>query len=494
MTTNVHRTPRPRPIGILAVSLLLAAGSFVVGPSRLGDRTAAPASWDAARPPTRAPAGPSAGAGFVPAPGEGPVHLPSTGSLAQIDHNIGAWTKNLQANSKDFLSATNLAMLYQARARLTADLADHERALGAARTAIAIAPTEPAARALEASILFSLHQFRAAFAAADALWRDDSSQLGALATRADAELELGDLDAAGRDLATLKTRAPGPAVDVRLARLAAVSGDLDGAVALARRARDAAGSGVPDAAFYAFALGEYARLAGDVRLAREGYETALASRAADLGALLGLARIEAYAGDVDDAIATLETAVGAAPTPEAEALLGDLLATRAADRDRSERDRSLDSAAADVAFGTVRLTRTLSALAGSVYDRQLLLFDLDHGPVDIGLIDAARASFADRPDSAGRDLVAWALHRLGRDREAWSESMAVRAAGAADARTLFHAGAIAAALGDAAAPELLGRALALGPALDPAERAEAASILAGLGAPGTQPDHVLPRR
>ncbi|TAK02627.1 MAG: hypothetical protein EPO36_01330 [Chloroflexota bacterium] len=472
--------PRLRPVGILVSALFLTVGTVLAGWSGLGDRTAHPTPGDAASLPSPALGGAQPPAGVqVPIPGAGAASLPG-GSVAGLDHNIAAWTKNLEANPLDFISATNLASLYHARARLTADLADHERALAAARTAISIAPTQPGARLLEASILFSLHDFRAALAAADALYREDPSQIGALATRADAELELGDLAAATRDLETLAASAAGPAVDVRRARLAALTGDLEGALDLARLARDTTFADGTDVAFYDYALAEYARLAGDAVTAQTGFEAALKARPTDLGALVGLARVQAFEGDIDAAVESLLAAVAIAPTPEAEALLGDLLSIRAADASRDPADRAADRLAAETAFGTVRLTRELSALAGSVYDRQLLLFELDHAPFATeATLAAARAALEARPDAAGHDIVAWALHRLGRDDEAWAQSLAARAAGAADARTLFHAGSIAAALGDdVAARDLLPRALALGPALDPVERAEAGTVLA----------------
>ncbi|MEO7663896.1 MAG: hypothetical protein ABIV26_02130, partial [Candidatus Limnocylindrales bacterium] len=230
MTSPSLRFHRPRPIGILATALLLAVASAAIGQSGLWPSQTSPASRSAATLRTGAPAG-SGGVERAPVaiPGAGAAALPA-GSLAQLDRNIAAWTKNLAANPQDFLSATNLALLYHGRARLTSDLADHQRALEAARTAIAIAPDQAAARALEASILFSLHDFRGAVAAADALSRTDSTQLGALATRADAEIELGELAAATVDLDALRAAAAGPAVDVRLARLAAVTGNLAGAL------------------------------------------------------------------------------------------------------------------------------------------------------------------------------------------------------------------------------------------------------------------------
>jgi tetratricopeptide (TPR) repeat protein len=466
---------RPRPLGILLAAILVAAASLVSNLAGLGTHRASTQGAAAA-----ALAGPAAaGIGTttqdpagVGIPGTGGAY-PAVGSLAELDHNIGLWTRNLRANPRDFLSATNLAILYHARARLTADLADHQRALEAARTAIRIAPTEDEARALEAAILYSLHDFHGAYAAANALYHDNAGELGALATRADASIELGQLSAARADLATLKAAAPGPATDIRLARLAFVTGDIEGAVQLARRARDAAVAEGTDPGFYEYALAEYERNAGDAAAAGAGYRAALAIRASDLGALLGLARIQAFDGRLDDAIATLRSATAIAPTPEAEGLLGDLL---------TERHGADDAAAAAAAFGTVRLTRTLSALSGAVYDRILVKFDLDHGSATPASVDDARAGLADRTDAGAYDLLGWALHREGRDAEAWTAIQAALATGAADARTEFHAGAIAASRGDdPTARRLLAAALALGPALDPIERAEASRVLGALG-------------
>ncbi len=472
MTSLQLRRPplRVRPLGVLATAVGLVAVTAIA--SFTGSGSGSPSRAALGGSPADAPV---ASAAPVAIPGTAGVQ-PAIGSVAQLDHNIAAWTANLRANPKDFISATNLASLYAGRARLTGDVDDYQRGLEAARQAVAIAPTQPAARSLEAALLFSLHDFRAARDTADAIVRADPAQLGALATRADAEIELGDLEAASDDLDALAAATSGPAVLVRQARLASARGDLTGALRLAVAARDAALSGDVEASFYQYAVGEYARAAGDAWTASAGFAAALAVRPNDLAALLGSARMAAWMGDLDAAIATLERATAIAPTPEAEALLGDLLTLRAEPGD----DR-----AAAAAYGTVRLTRQLSELAGSVFDRQLLGFELDHGGDAAQVAAAALAALADRDDAPGHDLLAWALYRAGDIPAAKAESDLARSAGAADARTLWHAGAIAAALGDTAqARSLIASALALGPALDPAPRAEAAALLATLGSGG----------
>lgn len=450
-SVRADRRPRgPRTLGILVAALVIVAGSYLSS----GLQPAAPE-----------PAGPEGPLGNVPGV---VLSVPSVGSLTQIDRSIGIWTKNLNANPRDFISATNLATLYHGRGRLSGDVGDQERALTAARTAIVIAPTSGSARALEAAILYTLHDFSGALTAAESLYRDDPAQLGALATMADAKLELGRLADARAELESLRLVAAGPAVDVRFARLAYLSGDPAEALRLAIGAREAAavtgvaGGSVTGIGFYHYAVAEYARLAGDALTARSAYTAALAERPTDLGALIGLARIDAFEGQTSTAIAGLRRAVAIAPQPESLALLGDLLAATG------------DASGAADQYATVRLVGTLSELTGSVYDRQLILFELDHGGATAELLDRAIAASEARPDAAGRDLVAWANYRLGRFAEAKAASDLALVTGIEDARILYHAGLISIALGDGAAGEtLIRRALALGPALDPAEQSEA---------------------
>jgi tetratricopeptide (TPR) repeat protein len=461
-TVPLPRPRHPRLAGFVLATAAIVAGSYLV---------AAPSS----EPPTRerpsraAPTpmvldGGAIDTADVPAAPIAPI---PSGSIAHIDRSIAAWSKNLAANDHDYLAATNLALLYHGRGRLSGDLADQERALDASRRALAIAPDHAPARALEASALFTLHDFAAAYAAADALVTADATQLGALATRFDAAIELGRIDGARADLERLM-RVGGAAVLVREARLASVTGDPLGALRLARAARSAAAEAeADDLGFYAYAVGEYARLAGDARTARAAFRDALAARPNDVGALVGLARIDAFEGRPDAAIEGLRAATAVVPQPEALALLGDLLVAGG-------------SPGADRPYETVRFIGRLGDAQAATFDRQLLRFELDHGGADPALLERARASLAARPDWTGHDAVAWASYRLGRLDEAAAEIAAARALGADDARLRFHAGAIALALGDTArGREQLTAALGLGPALDPIERAEAERLLGG---------------
>ena len=221
-----------------------------------------------------------------------------------------------------------------------------------------------------------------------------------------------------------------------------------------------------DVGFYAYAVGEYARLTGDATSARTAYEQAIAIRATDLGSIVGLARIDAFEGRTADAIAGLRRAADIAPQPETLGLLGDLLAA------------SGDAKGSETQYATVRFVEQLGEIGSTVFDRVLLRFDADHGGATDDVLAKARASLATRPDTTGHDAVAWTLYRLGRYDEAAREIDSAAADGAADARLTFHTGAIELAHGDTVAGRAaLTKALALGPALDPNERAEAQRLL-----------------
>jgi tetratricopeptide (TPR) repeat protein len=443
---------RPRAIGLLLAAGLVVGGSYLAATFR---PTPVPTSTPLAKPLPAATAAPIDG-------GAAPI-----GSLAQIDHSIEAWSKSLATNPTDFLAATNLATLYQGRGRLSYDLTDYERALAAARSALTIEPTHGPARALEGAILFSLHDFAGAFASADALVRADPSQTGAIAVRFDSALELGRIDAARADLDALRSIG-GPAVLIREARLASVTGDAGLALERAQAGRAAAiADNIEDLGFYAYAEGEYARLAGDTAVARGAFSDALELRDGDLGALVGLARIDAFDGQIDAAIEGLRRATEIAPQPEALALLGDLL-------------EGQDPGAGTELFETVRFIGRLGDLRAATFDRQLLRFELDHGGATEALLARARESLTERPDASGHDTVAWALYRLGQFDPAAESIAAARALGADDARLQFHEGAIQLARGDVETGErLLRSAIDLGPALDLIERAEALHLLEG---------------
>jgi tetratricopeptide (TPR) repeat protein len=452
-----YRPAKPgRVLGILFAAVVIAAGSYFATPP------SSPADVPAPHANVPVPGDVGALTGLGPAPG-----VTVDGRLPIADR-LTFWGDRVAARPRDFLSLVQLALVKAEQGRLSSDLEGYRQALTDIDRSLAIVPAYPPTIRARGSIRFALHDFSGALADARTVLEASPSDPAALALLGDAALELGSTDDAEAAYDRLGGLAPGPWLDIRRARLASVTGDADRALSLARRASEAAPSADPgEIGFYQYAVGEYARLSGDPVTARAGFEASFAARSSDIGALVGLARIDAFERRTDDAIANLRAAVAIAPQPESLSLLGDLL------------ERSGDDAGAREAFETVRFIGRLGTLQGVVFDRQLLYFELDHGGATATVLDSAMASLAARPDASGHDMVAWALYRLGRLEEAAIEIDAARANGADGARLRFHDGAIALAQGDRARGlTLIESALADGPALDPRERAEAERLLA----------------
>ncbi len=467
------RLPRPRPmrpLAILGASLVLVAASQAVTLLR----PAAPADPGVAANPAN-PAAPAA-----PLPVSGPVSAPDApvagapADLLTLDHSIAAWTANLAGNDRDFLSAANLGLLYEARARLSGDVSDYGRATEAANRSLAIEPRQLDVQALHARLLLATHDFPGALAEAQAIDRAAPDQPAVLSIMADATLELGDVAAAAALYGRIDTSSAGPAVTARLARVAFLQGRpadaLEQAEAAYAAAADAGQSG-PSLSWYAYLAGTMSLASGAPAAAATWFDRALGAWPGSYLALAGRARADAALGGTEAAIAGFRAAIAVAPQPDALTALGDLLAMRG------------DTAAADAQYATVlAIAKLQGAGGGLVYNRQLVLFNVNHGRDVATALDLAEQELAVRKDAYGYDAYAWALLANGRAAEADTAITTALATGLRDALVLYHAGEIKLALGDrAAARAFLTDALAIRGALDPLAASRAAASLDSLG-------------
>jgi tetratricopeptide (TPR) repeat protein len=451
-----HRWRAPRRLVILGAALLVAAGSYGVG-------------LLVTRPSATPNTGPQPAA-LVPIPGGAPAVV--TQSLDQIDRAVKVWSANLARDDKDFVSATYLAELYYSRARLTGNVDDYSRAKEAVTLALAAYPGGIGAQILRAQLLFATHDFANALSAARAIYRANPDQVPALATVGDAQLELGQYDAAARSFDELARRAPGAAVTARLAHVAALRGHDAQADALAARAiREAAAvaTAPADRSWYEYLAGYLAFQFGELTSAERDFRAAVADWPGSYLALAGLAKTRAAQGATAEAITFYQRAIAIVPQPEFLAGLGDLYAMTG---------RSQDAAAQ---YATVRAIADLSKAQAQLYNRQLVLFDANHGKNLAEGLTLAERELAVRKDVYGYDAYAWALYASGRYVDADRAMLSARAEGTVDALLDYHQGMIDAALGRAdQARQLLTAALQRNPGFDPLQAARARATLATL--------------
>jgi tetratricopeptide (TPR) repeat protein len=307
-------------------------------------------------------------------------------------------------------------------------------ALETGRAALAILPDLPAARAIEVDALVELGRYDEADAAAERL----------LALR--------------QDIVSLP----------RISYLRELHGDLAGALEAMRTAAASAGVAPENAAYVTALLGTLLVKTGDTAGAEAAYQHALELVPNHAPAIAGLGRLAVARSDLDEAIRQFERASAILPLPEYVIALGE---AQEAAGDKASATKSYDLARAEI---------KLFEAAGVTVDLELALFEADHGDPSRALA-LAQAAYDRAPTIRAADALAWALHRSGRDDEAKRRSDEALRLGSKDPLLQFHAGAIAAALGDVpVARTALQLALDVDAGFSATGAAEARKLLAAL--------------
>lgn len=388
------------------------------------------------------------------------------------DELIALWQGRIEKSPHDYISTTYLGQAYLNKARETADGSNYTRAEAAFRQALEVNPSYAPAKAFLGSVYFAQHEFAQALTLAADVYASDPKALHALALLGDAQLELGNYDAAAAAYAALDAKIESPAVVSRLARLAWLRGEPDLAITLMQKATQQAddlGLTGEAAAWYQFQLGELLFNTGQLDKAEAQYTAALNTFDGYYLAMAGLGKTAAARGDLDTAIGLYEDVVARVPQPEFVARLGDLYTLAGNDE------------AAQQQYATVAVLAELEAQNGVLFDRQLVLFYTNHDESLEKALALAEAELETRQDIYGYDALAWALYKNGRYSDATAAIERAMTLGTQDAMLYYHAGMIQAALGNhATAKTLLDQALALNPHFDLLQTVVARETLADL--------------
>lgn len=389
------------------------------------------------------------------------------------NEQVAFWQARVRPGMGDAINLTKLAQAYMRVGRETGDASAYARAEEALRLALETSPNATDTLSTLAAVSISQHQFSHALEIAEQAYGNDPNALQALATIGDANLELGNYDAAAETYATLMDKAPAPEVLARLSRLSWLRGHTGEAISFmdtaATRAAEWGQTGEA-LAWYHAQLGDLHFKAGDVDQAREQYETALVILPDYYLARVGLANSAAAEGDLETAISAYATVVAQLPQPHLVAALGDLYALHG------------DTALAQQQYDTVLAIEKLEQANQIMYSRQMALFRADHDLDPARALEMAEAELDARQDVYAYDTLAWALLKNGRPADARAAMTTALAQGTEDALLFYHAGMIAAANDDRdAAVGYLTRALDLNPNFDFLQATVARQTLAGLG-------------
>jgi tetratricopeptide (TPR) repeat protein len=381
---------------------------------------------------------------------------------------IDRLTAAVAANPDDATSRVDLGFALLQRIRETADpsiYAPAEAAFDAART---LTPDDALVYVGIGGLQLGKHQFADALVTGRKAAALSPTLASARAVIVDALVELGRYDQADEAAGEMLALRSDLTTLARVSYLAELRGKLDTALAAMRLASASPGLAPENTAFADALLGNLLVYSGDAVAGADSYRAALRLVPNHAPSIAGEARLAVGAGKLDEAIGLFRRAADIVPLPEYVIALGDAQSAAGLTADASH------------SYALARAEIQLFQATGAVVDLDLALFEADHGDSGRALAFAQTAVKA-TPTVRAEDALAWALHRLGRDREAKAHSDEAVRLGSIDPVLRYHAGAIEASLGDRKdARHDLALALATDPGFSATGAAEARWLLASL--------------
>jgi len=348
------------------------------------------------------------------------------------DSDIVFYERRVAADPQGAMDRMRLGSLLLERSRFTGDERELLRAEALARESLALRTAHNAAAyRLLASALLGEHRFVEALEASEEAIAADPEAVGARAMRGEILLELGRYPAADSVFGSLAVQRTDPAVIARYARWEEIRGRSGAARLLLERARsDAAreGAAIDQLAWFDLRLGDLAFRYRDFDQAREHMARGLAAFPGDWRLLALGARLALAEGHPRRAITYGDSSLALHLDPATLAVTGDAWLALG------------DSVQAESYFNALEHAAGSAPRGG--FHRAWYLALLDHDRRVPEVLNAVTRDLATRTDVYGWDLLAWALHKSGRESEARTAIERAIATGCQDPQILAHARAI----------------------------------------------------
>ncbi len=394
---------------------------------------------------------------------------------ASIDDQIQKLQSRLRADPHDWESYSQLGLAYLQKARETGDPSYYQKVEEALDHALEYQSDDYVAVSAMGALALARHQFQAALEWGERAALINPDRAYAYGVIADAQIELGQYDAAVETLQTMVDLRPDMNSYSRISYIRELHGDTDGALAMMQRAVDGGAPNLEGTAWTRTQLGNLYFNLGNLDQAELEYARTLQDRPGYVYALAGLGRVRAAQGRLDQAIELLTQATNAMPIPEFVITLGDLYQAN----DQPE--------LAQRQYELVGAIEELFKANGADMDMEIALFNADHDQDLNANAERARKAYSNRPSVHAADVLAWALYKTGDYEAAKFYSTGALQLGTKDALKLFHAGMIAYRLGEyPRAREYLEQALTVNPHFSILYSDEAQQTLDSLQAQGAK--------
>ncbi|MBC8086170.1 MAG: hypothetical protein H7Z40_02825 [Phycisphaerae bacterium] len=328
--------------------------------------------------------------------------------LGQRDEQIRVWNQALAADSVSALAMSQLAALHMQRAREGGSYDDYLQAERYARKSLATRTKRNGKAAVTlVSVLLAQHRFVDAQQVARELVNRESDIPQYRSLLGEVSMEMGDYATAGLMFDSLWTERAHLSNAPRLARWLELNNHI-------REAREILTAAQKEAlsrrdvtnetkAWFALRVGEFELRAGRPRTAKTALLAGLEIEPNDYRLMAALARLALEDEKPRDAIEWGERAIAERLDPGTLGVVGDAYAAIGDTAKSSEYFRTLEVA--------------VSAEPGA-FHRAWSLYLLDHNLRVTEVLTKAQDELKIRKDIYGYDLVAWALHKTGRNTEA----------------------------------------------------------------------------
>jgi tetratricopeptide (TPR) repeat protein len=362
--------------------------------------------------------------------------------------SVDALERRVAASPDDAEGFMLLGLAYQQRARETGDPALYPLAEQALRRSLSLAPRNDLVVTGLAAVAASRHRFGEARILARRALVLNPYGAAALGILGDANVETGRYRAAFAAFDRMAAIKPTASAYARVSYARELLGRTEAAIAAMELAVGAADAAAEPAAWARVQLGNLHAESGRLLRAQRAYEGALARLSGFAPALAGLARLEFWRGHTGEAARLYERSLDRQAVPEHAVGLGDAYAGLGQKRLAQE------------AYGRAAELERAFAENGGENGLETALFDLDHGRTLTDALARAREAFALRPSVEGEHVLAWALFKNGRCREARAHSVRALRLGTKDWGAMLHRSLIESCLeNDEAAREWRKRAL-----------------------------------
>lgn len=374
---------------------------------------------------------------------EGPAGPPrvtvNSNGLIPTHKSIEMFETRVLQNPQDTRSRVVLAALYM---RLSKETHNHQalhKAETQLRHVLKISPNSLSALTQLGNALLAQHKFAEALEAANRVLRFDAKHPSGLAVHGDAHLELGNYTKAEQSYEKLAAIEKNAAVTIRLAHLAELTGKLEDAGKLMKRAHQEILDADPmdrTLAWYELRLATFELRRGNLETAATHFDESLKLLPDYLPALEGLAQVEAANENFERAESLLRRAVKQAPRPATMAKLSGVLnllgKTKEADDWLAEAHEQLFEESKD---------------DPQLHYREFSQFLSDHNRDPKQALEMAQQDLSMRKDIFAYHTLAWAQFRNGQFESAAKTISIALEQGTADAELHFHAALILNACG-----------------------------------------------